>query len=51
MQNSINQSNYLYLVEHVMHSKSDNIEITIYNKADEIIQKLLGSSFLKSNYF
>ena len=38
MQNSINQSNYLHLVEHVM-------QITIYNKADEIIQKLLGSFF------
>ena len=25
--------------EHVMHSKSDNIEIMIYDKADEVIEK------------
>ena len=29
--------------ERVMHSKSDNVEILIYDKADEVIQKLFES--------
>ena len=29
--------------EHVMHSKSDNIEIVIYNKGDKVIQELFES--------
>ena len=29
--------------EWVMHSKSDNVEILIYDKADEVIQKLFES--------
>ena len=29
--------------EHVMHLKSDNIEVVIYDKADEVIEELLQS--------
>ena len=29
--------------EHVMHSKSDNIEIVIYNTGDKVIQELFES--------
>ena len=34
--------------EHVMHLKSDNIEVVIYDKADEVIEELLQS--LHSRY-
>ena len=33
--------------EHVMHSKSDNIEIMSYDKADEVIKELLESIFYR----
>ena len=29
--------------EHVMHLKSDNVEIVIYDKADKVIEELLQS--------
>ena len=29
--------------EHLMHLKSDNIEVVIYDKADEVIEELLQS--------
>ena len=34
--------------EHVMHSKSDNIEIMMNNEADEVIEELFKS--LKKSY-
>ena len=33
--------------EHVIHSKSDNIEIMTYDKADEVIKELLESIFYR----
>ena len=30
-------------IEHVMHSKSDNIEIANNDEADDVIKELLGS--------
>ena len=48
MKNSINNNNYFFSKgtdeELEMHSKSDNIEIIIYDKADEIINKPFESS-------
>ena len=48
MENSINNSKYPYFFhrydeERVMHSKSDNIEITKNDKVDEIIEEPFDS--------
>ena len=54
MENSINNKNCFFSSEddndeeRVMHSKSDNIEIMISDKADEVIKNLFDS--LKSRY-
>ena len=46
--NSINNNNFISSKdgndeEHVMHSKSDNMEIMINDKADEVIKELFDS--------
>ena len=47
MENSINNNNFISSQdnggEHVISSKSDNTEIMIYNKADEVITELFAS--------
>ena len=48
MENLINNTkNFIFSIdndeEHVMHSKSDNIEIMMNDKVDEIIEELLDS--------
>ena len=53
MENLINNTkNFISSIdndeEHVMHSKSDNIEIMMNDKADEIIEELFDS--LKNRY-
>ena len=50
MENSINNSKLLYSFkdaneERVVHSKSDNIEIIICDKADKVIQDLFESLY------
>ena len=53
MENSINNSNNFisstdYVEDRVVHSKSENIEIMINDKADEIIEEIFDS--LKNRY-
>ena len=54
MENSINNNNQFYFSkddndkQHVMNSKSDNMEFMISDKTDEIIERLFNS--LKNRY-
>ena len=53
MENSINNNNFISSKddndeEHLMHSKSDNIEIMISHEADEVIKKFFDP--LKNRY-
>ena len=52
MENSINNSKYIYSIdndeEHVMHSKSGNIETMINDEVDKVVKELFDS--LKNRY-
>ena len=50
MENPFNNSSYHYIFkdngeEHVTHSESDNIEIMINDKADEVIEEFFNHYF------